>query len=1058
MKTLKSIALSFMLIIGSALALFAGASFQQVEYENPLVNSINRLPARATAISYPNMQEAKKGDRKASSRIKMLNGLWDFYFSPTAIEVPDDFLAPTFDSKNWSKIPVPSNWEMHGYGTAVYTNKIFPFVPVHPPFIPDNDNPTGCYRHTFTIPEQWDDMQIALQLGGVSSACYVYLNGQFVGYSEDSFLPAEFDITPYITSGDNLLAVKVHKYSDGSYFENQDHWRLGGIQRDVFITASPKIQLYDFFVQTELDNHYTDAILKIRPEIKVYDDASYQLCTLYVHLFAPDEKAVFDEPIQFNIAGQVDEQYPPLGNVKFDLISANIKKPLKWSDETPNLYTLVFELKNELGEVLEFRSAKIGFRSIEIVNSELLVNGKPVLLFGVNRHDHHQRNGKVVSDEDMRRDVVMMKQFNINAVRTAHYPNDARFYELCDEMGIYVIDEANNETHTLGSKLANDPVWASAHIERVSRMVLRDKNHPSIIFWSLGNESGYGPNTAATAQWVKAYDPTRFIHYEGAQLRHGYDGFAVSEPDWVDMRSRMYTTIEEMLEMAAQEYDKRPILWCEYAHSMGNSTGNLYKFRDVMRGNQRIFGGFIWDWMDQALIKKAPDGKEFWAYGGDFGDTLINDNNFCINGIISANQTPKAATREVKKVFQPVEISAVDLQQGILNVTNHHFFLNLDHYIVEWEITEEGINIESGEMENFNVSAGNHAELTIPFSKPEVQPGKSYHLNIYFKLKFDEKWASKGHMVAWEQFLLPIGIPALKNSLFTKAGKLKLETDATYINVYGETFRITFSKKNGLLTAFQKDGRELLLAPLKPNFWRPLTDNDFSGAKVQEFQHAWKTAADSIQVQNFDVYEKNDGGFLIMADLWLVNIQSVFQLQYTVMPDGLLEIQASIDPAGHLPEMPRFGMQTKIPASFDMLTWFGKGPHETYVDREHGAMVGQYTISVKNDFFHYVRPQESNNHTGTKWLMLQNENAMALHVKSLSEMSFSAWPYSMEMIDEAAHTNQLIEGDIMLNVDDRQMGVGGDNSWNELSKPHPEFRIFPQKYQYSFRLWIETRQ
>lgn len=1046
----------FRILIAGLLFSLNGVSaqvfLQRTEYENPLVNGINRLPARATSISFEKFDKAFEVNRKTSARYQSLNGTWDFYFSPTVSRAPDDFYLTDLDVSGWAKLPVPANWELHGFGTAIYTNIPYPFVPVNPPLVPEDDNPTGCYRTNFDVPESWSDMQVTIQLGGVSSACYVYLNGEFVGYSEDSHLPVEFDITPFLKNSENTLAIKVHKYSDGSYLEDQDHWRLGGIHRDVFITASPKVQLYDFFVTTEIDSDYRDATIDIRPEFKIFDDALHEGHELLAHLFDPSGNEVFDAPISFEIEDQVNEKFPPQAEHQFASVTAKIENPLKWSAETPNLYTLVLELRNDKGETTEYRSVKTGFREVEFIDGELFVNGSSVLLYGVNRHDHNQYSGKVVTEENMRRDVELMKQFNINAVRTSHYPNDPMFYELCDEYGLYVIDEANLETHELGSQLSHNPQWVLAHLERGKRMVLRDKNHPSVIFWSLGNESGFGPNHAAMAQWIKQYDSTRFIHYEGAIANYEYDS---PDPEWVDMRSRMYSSIEVMEKMANFCQDTRPVIWCEYAHSMGNSTGNLFKFWDAIRANKRMIGAFIWDWMDQALVKVSPEGEEYWAYGGDFGDTLINDENFCLNGIINADQTPKPATWEVKKVFQPVKITAPKgIIDGKIRVENRHHFLNLDKYEISWEVIRDGISVEKGTLKMPDVSAGSEREMVVPFSEPEVVPGQHYYLNIYFLPIAPAKWMSGDHIVAWEQFELPIAVPRGEAELLAEPEVLNVSEKPGELQVNGETFQISFSKSNGLLSSYRRDGVEYVLSPLKPNFWRPLTDNDRRGAKIHIHQSEWEEAADDIQVNNMSFFTSEMGVVIVKVNLWLVNVQSEYSLDYTVSPDGRIKVDAAMFPAAGLPDLPRFGLQMLVSAGLDSWTWFGKGPHENYIDRQKSAMMGRFTKSVKDDFFHYAWPQESNNRIGVKWFTLKNGRSNGLRAKGATALSVSAWPYTMEEIDRAQHTHELNYGDITVNIDHKQMGVGGDNAWSLDSRPHPEFRLPAKPYQYSFELFF----
>ena len=1037
------------LIILTTIVQFANA--QTLEWQDPLVNSINRLPAKATSISYETQDEALKGKIQDSKRYFSLNGNWKFNWFAVPEKAPKDFFKPTYDRSQWKEIPVPANWEMQGYGVPIYTNITYPFVPVAPPMPPASDNPTGCYVREFEVPTAWKDMQITLQFGGVSSAYYVYLNGEQIGYAEDSRLPSDFDITPSLKAGKNLLAVKVIRWSDGSYLEDQDHWRMSGIHRDVFITASPKVQLYDFFVKTDLDENFVDADLLIRPDLKVFDGVDYVGYTLEATLLDPSGKNVFEKPLTLKAETELEETYHPVGTVKFALMSAKVKNPLKWTAETPNLYTLVFNLKNKAGKSVEYRSTKIGFREISIVEGELLVNGQSVLLYGVNRHDHNRYNGKVVSQANMIKDAELMKQFNINAVRTSHYPNDPRWLDICDIYGLYVIDETNIETHGIGNLLSSDPQWQMAHVERASRMAYRDKNHPSIIFWSLGNESGYGPNHSAMSGWLKTYDDTRFIHYEGAQFREGYPDPtpAIGDPYFVDMRSRMYTPLNEVLDMAAQK-DPRPIIYCEYAHSMGNSTGNLFKYWDAIRSTKKMIGGFIWDWMDQGLVKKTAKGEEYFAYGGDFGDTAINDGNFCLNGIINADQTPKPATYEVKKVYQQIEMKETDLLKGKILIKNWFAFTSLDKYTATWMLEENGVKIQEGTLPALALLPGDTTSIIVPFKAPKTKAGAAYFLTLSFRLKENTKWAQAGHIIAWEQFELPFASPAL----ITQAGTLPavaLADNADDVLVTGSSFTVKINKKTGLLDAYVLQGKEMLLSPLKPNFWRPLTDNDLKGARVQDLQKEWKTAADKTEVKSIES-TKIGSGAIIKATLELKNIASRYDLTYEVTGDGEVKVTAAFYPAAGLPELPRFGMQTKVSQSLDSWTWFGKGPHENYNDRQLSANVGLYKVSVKDDFFHYVYPQESNNRTKVRWFSLLNESGKGLKVIGDQPLSVSAWPYTQEALDAATHTYELKEDDITVNIDHKQMGVGGDDGWSHRAKAHEEFRLPNGQYGYSFTL------
>ncbi|HBH22852.1 MAG TPA: glycoside hydrolase family 2 [Cytophagales bacterium] len=1027
---------------------------QNHDWENPLVNGINRMPARATSISYEDMEKAKDCRRENSSRYKSLNGSWKFNWTP----VPDNsfagFYQTEYDVSSWSEIPVPANWELQGYGTPIYTNVEYPFLPVDPPLVPDDDNPTGYYRTTFNVPSGWKDMQITLHFGGVSSAYYVFLNGQQIGYSEDSRLPAEFDITPYLKPKNNVLALKAFRYSDGSYLEDQDHWRLSGIHRDVYITASPKVQLYDFFVRTDLDEEYENAWLRIRPDIRVFDDEAYKGYTLEAQLLDPKGAAVLEEPMTLNVETEVEEWYPARGNVKFALMEAYIENPEKWTAETPSLYTLVFSLKDDKGKTVEYQSTKIGFRKVEIENGRLLINGESVLLFGVNRHDHNEKNGKVVDEATMINDVKWMKRLNINAVRTSHYPNNPRWYELCDEYGLYIIDEANIETHQIGSELANHPDWHLPHVERAVRMVERDKNHPSIISWSLGNESGYGPNHAAMAGWIKSFDNTRFLHYEGAQSVQGYMDHrgTAYDPDFVDVRSRMYLSIPAMIEMALQDEDGRPVMWCEYGHSMGNSTGNLYKFGDAIRKYDRLIGGFIWDWTDQGIVKKDETGKPYWMYGGDSGEK-IHSGNFCMNGIMSADQTPQPAAWEVKKVYQPFTARPFQPENNSYIIGNRRHFLNLNEFEVRWSLTEEGKEIQSGSLSEMALPAGESIKVNIPYEKIDFKRGYHYYLTLSLHLIKDTKWESAGYEVAFEQFEIPNPVAAPETIELSAFDPVKMENDDERITIVANGRQYHIDRQTGWLKSIIFDGSEYLQSELMPNFWRALTDNDERGHRIQERYAPWSKAAGGFTLQKITSSQLSDEAVLVSASWKNEEIDTKLNIVYLVYANGEIKLTYELFPAETLPEMPRIGMQVKLDNQYDALQWFGKGPHENYADRQKGAQYGNYKAAVKEDFFHYAMPQESNNRVGVQWFALTNSQGNGLLVRGDQPLSMSAWPYTMDQLNKAKHTNELSFDDgITLNIDYRQMGVGGDDSWSLQARPHDEYRLPAKNYRYSFSM------
>ncbi|WP_349351607.1 glycoside hydrolase family 2 TIM barrel-domain containing protein [Flagellimonas sp. MMG031] len=1019
-------------------------------WEDPQLNGINRLPARSSSHSFESVALAKMGKSSNSKRYQSLNGDWKFQWHPTLEGAPSDFFSPDYDDSNWNCLPVPANWELHGYGTAIYTNIKYPFEPIDPPYIPSNDNPTGLYRTSFEVPKDWDNNQITLTFGGVSSAYYVWINGEFLGYSEDSALPTHFDITAHLKEGRNELAVKVLRYSDGVYLEDQDHWRLSGIHRDVYLSAAPKVQLYDFFVRTDLDDTYQNAELQIRPKIKIFDHLGIDGEKLEVQLYDSEDNAVFEAPLTLSVDAIYNEKYEQRGKPDFPLIKAMVENPKKWSAEHPNLYTLVFSLKDKNNGLLEARSTKIGFREIAINDGELLVNGESVLIYGVNRHDHSPLKGKVVSEELMLQDILMMKKYNINAVRTSHYPNSERFYELCDEYGIYVMDEANLETHGIGGQLSNDTSWSTAFLERAVRMVERDKNHPSIIIWSLGNESGSGFNHSTMANWIRAYDPTRPIHYEGAQTTGGkrkIEDEIIKDPAYVDMVSRMYSPIEYMVKMANFEGENRPVLWCEYAHSMGNSTGNLYQFWDAIRDNKRLIGGFIWDWVDQGLLQTTVSGEKYYAYGGDMGDTKINASNFCINGIVDPERNPKPALWEVKKVYQRVLFEAEDVVRGQIKIRNSHHFTNLNEFAFTWELQEDGVTIQRGDFDEVNVDPKASTTLDIPFKKPNLTPGAEYFLTVSAVLKEDTKWARKGHEIAFEQFLLPYAEPLLNKGL-KDAERLQVNGNT----IQGANFTVQFDTNTGQLTQFVYDGINLVTSGLRPSFWRPSTDNDRRGGKTPKDLSVWKSASQNPDKIDFQLKQISEHEARAIVNYLFAKGKAKMRLTHSIFGNGTMKTDVSFTKADDLPMLPKLGLQLEVPQTLEHLRWLGRGPHENYWDRKLGAKVDEYSGKVMENYYTYILPQESSNKTDVRWLSLTDAKGHGILINAIDEnLSMSAWPYSTWDIEKALHTYDLKARDfITLNIDHKQMGVGGDDSWSKKALPHPEFRLKDTEYSYSF--------
>ena len=1013
------------------------------DWENPEVVGINKEPGHCTLIPYLDTRMALKADRKASPFCKSLNGSWKFHWVRKPADRPVDFYRPEYNVSGWREIPVPSNWQMHGYGIPIYLNVPYPFPP-NPPYIPHSYNPVGSYRRQFTIPDEWKDRRIFLHFDGVKSAFYVWLNGRKVGYSQDSMTPAEFNVTKYLKAGENILAVEVYRWSDGSYLEDQDMWRLSGIYRNVYLFAAPQVHIRDFFVQTDLDDHYTDATLMVRPKIANYSGQNLKGWTIEAQLYDQEKGAVLSKPLTRDVASIIGERYPQRGNVNFALLEAKVRNPHKWSAEIPYLYTFVLTLRDANRQVIERVSCRIGFRKVEIKNGRLLVNGKSIKLFGVNRHEHDPDHGRAVPVSRMLQDIKILKQHNINAVRTSHYPDDPTWYDLCDEYGIYLIDEANLESHGLKGYLSNVAAWANAFVERAIRMVERDKNHPSIIFWSLGNETGCGPNHAAMSAWIKDYDPTRPIHYEGAWGRP-------KDPYYVDVISRMYARIPEIVRIATDPVDVRPMVLCEYAHAMGNSVGNLKEYWDAIRSHKRLIGGFIWDWADQGLRKKSPDGKEFWAYGGDFGDKP-NDGNFCCNGLVQPDRKPNPSLYEVKKVYQRIHVLPIDIPAGKFRLQNEYDFLNLDFTEISWELSGDGYIIQKGTLPKLSLAPEAEGNLQIPFKKPELQPGAEYWLKITFSLAADTSWAGRGHIVAWDQFQVPFDVPPAPIVDPNTTPPLTLKQTAQKITVTGRGFELTFGKGSGALESFVFGKKQLIASPLVPNFWRVPIDND-NGNGMPRRLGVWRNAGPNRTVKAVKAEQLKPQIVRITTEAIIpVGTNSTYKTIYTVYGSGDVVVDATLTTGGNkVPDLPRFGMQMAVPAEFNTIRWFGRGPHETYWDRKTGAAVGLYSGSVNEHIHTYVRPQENGNKSDVRWMALTDRDGVGLIAVGMPTIDVSAWPFTMQDLEKAKHIHELPQRDtITLNLDYKQMGVGGDDSWG--ARTHPEYILSARPYHYRFRL------
>ncbi|MFC3120149.1 glycoside hydrolase family 2 TIM barrel-domain containing protein [Agaribacter flavus] len=1048
-------------------------------WENEQFVSKNKLPARATSYSYQSVEDALLRDR-TRAKLLNLNGDWQFHFEPDDKPLNQAFYSLGFDASSWDVIKVPSNWELLGYGTPIYTNHTYPF-PINPPYI-DTENPTGYYLKSFALPEDWgSEQKIILHFGAVSSAFHLWINGQHVGYSQGSHLPAEFDITEFVNKNadNNTIAMQVFRWSDGSYLEDQDHWRLSGIHREVLVFAEPKVSINDFAVRTVLNEDYTKANLQLNIELGKQEYQTLEKWQVEAQLFDNTGKAVLSEPSSIMADILNPRKHPHRGAFDFTHLSIAINEPNLWSAETPYLYTLVLSLKDDKGRHVESRSTRVGFRDVKIIDSgELLINGVPVKLIGVNRHDHDAVLGKALTREDMRQDVILMKQLNFNAVRTAHYPNDPYFLSLCDEYGLYVMDEANIETHGIGARLANDPEWTGAIMQRITRMAERDKNYPSIISWSLGNESGAGPSHAAAVAWLKEYDPTRFVHAESVQgdsrdpnyvplhiadkkltptTRASMMNYPTDYP-YVDVVSRMYPRLDELDRLSSSGYDKRPVLMCEYVHAMGNSLGHLQEYWDLVWSKPNLMGGFIWDWIDQGLVKETEGGQVFLAYGGDYGDTP-NDSNFNINGIVDSYRQPKAMAQEAKYVFQPFDFEPKRLSRGKVAITNRLSFVDLADYELRWSLYADNTLLDSGALRDEALAPGQTKTIKAPFKKPKIVPGQRYWLRLSVHTKTDSLWAEAGYEVAKERYELPYY--KAKKPVETAQQDINISDEGDVITIDNAVFSASFSKLSGNLIAWRSATEEVLKSPLVENFYRPQTDNDRMGWDTKTHHAVWQALPSQLNIDRVEAKRLSKNKALVSVQKSIDKAVTI-QYRYTLSGKGIIDVEMAVNinesASDYFTEhgLLRVGMSMGVNKKFAQMKYYGKGPWENYVDRSAGAEISIYEGAVETFLEHYVRPQESANRTAVDWLTLHDKSKKhGLKVDSDNELSISVWPWSAENLDSATHTYKLVEqGFYTLNIDLAQAGVGGTNSWTPNAAPIKKYRLLDSEYKHRFSLQL----
>lgn len=1001
------------------------------EWMDPEINAVNRAPMHSNFFAYENAETANQGIKEKSENFMSLNGLWKFFWVKDADARPTDFWKTDFNDKGWDKLQVPAVWELNGYGDPIYVNVGYAWRNQYknqPPLVPVEENHVGSYRREITVPADWKGKDIIAHFGAVSSNMYLWVNGKFVGYSEDSKLEAEFDLTPYLKFGQkNLIAFQVFRWCDGTYLEDQDFFRYTGVARDCYLYARNKKRIDDIRVTPDLDKEYKNGSLAVSLNLKGSGNVLLELLDAKNQVVASSE-----------VKGS--------GKVSATL---HLENPSKWSAETPYLYTLRASLK-EGSQTKEVVPVKVGFRKIELKNAQLLVNGQPVLFKGADRHEMDPDGGYVVSRERMLQDIQIMKQFNLNAVRTCHYPDDNYWYELCDKYGIYIVAEANVESHGMGyekASLAKNPSYKKAHLERNQRNVQRGFNHPSIIFWSLGNEAGYGPNFEAAYDWIKAEDPSRAVQYEQAN----YDGKT-------DIYCPMYANYESCIKYCEDDSKQKPLIQCEYAHAMGNSQGGFKEYWDIIRKYPKYQGGFIWDFVDQSCRWTGKNGKMIYAYGGDFNRFDASDNNFCDNGLISPDRKPNPHMYEVGYFYQNIWTTAKDLSQGEIAVYNENFFRDLSAYALEWDVTKDGKVVRSGRVESLNVAPQTTATVKLDWG-PTCKCAE-WLLNVRYVQKNQEGVIPAGHVVAKAQLVInPYQQPDMKLDNVKHMNQEVVapvadDSNSNCLNITGEHFNIQFNKATGYMDRYTVDGKEMILegAALTPNFWRAPTDNDF-GAGLQKKYSVWKNP--EIKLVSLK-HEMQDNRVVVAAEYEMKEVSARLALTYTINNAGAVKVtqKMTADKQAKVSDMFRFGMQLVMPEAFEQISYYGRGPVENYSDRKTATDLGIYHQTVDEQFYAYIRPQENGTKSDIRWWKQLDASGSGLEFVAEAPFSASALHYTMESLDSGwektqYHSNEVEKAPLTnVLIDKAQMGLGCITSWGTL--PLPEYRLPYGDYEFTF--------
>jgi beta-galactosidase len=1027
------------MVLTVAIALSALPSWAQNEWNNaPKSFAVNVLKPHATSMPYSTIEEAVAGDRKASKWYQTLAGTWKFSIVNTPAERSTTFYQDTFDPTAWKDIAVPGSWQTQGFDRPIYTNFTYPWSgldKISPPVAPTKFNPVGHYRRTFTVPAGWDGKRIRLHFEGVESAYYVWVNGQSVGYSENTFTDHEFDITDKLRAGTNNISVQVFRWCDGSWLEDQDMIRLAGIFRDVYLYATPKAHIQDFQIDAGLATNYKDGDLKASVWLNNYNAAAAADQTVDLHLY--DDKGVEVGTALSQKASSVPGNG---GELKLSFQSA-VTAPALWSAEKPNLYTLVLVLKDAAGTIVQTESARIGFRKVEVKKdaagmTRFYVNNQPVKLKGTNRHEMDPDHGRVISLERMKQDVSIMKQFNLNALRMSHYPNDPRMYDLCDQYGIYLIDEANLETHGVRDdvpKSSDD--WRAAGVERMTSMIQRDKNHPSIVIWSLGNEAGNGNVFTSMRDYAHSADATRPVHYEG---------------DWAnaDVNSWMYYKPTDVKNYSD---NSKPIMLCEYDHAMGNSVGNLKEYVDAFYANPRSFGGFIWDFVDQGLRRGTTN---FFNFGGLWGDSP-NDDNFCANGLIFPDRTIQPEIWEVKKQYSNIVLKDVDVAKGTVAVENRNCFTNVGELVdAVWMLQEDGKTIQTGTLPSasLDIAPLTTKNVTVPFTKPVLRNGSDYHLDIDFRLKAATAWAETGHSVVYEQLKVPFATPLLPKIDISKLPKLTVAQNAGIVDITGQGFTIAFDTKKGTITNYSIGSVQVIKEGPVPNFWRAPQDND-KGNGMGSRCAKWQNAGRDRTVTKSTVTNVSATETKIDLTLTLPNAgSSSMTMGYTFYGSGDVVVEYTLTPDATMAEIPNVGTLITVPGGFETLRWFGRGPYENYTDRNLGSAVGIYSGAVDSMTIPYMEIGETGQRTDVRWAALTNTTGIGLLAVGSPLMEINAQHHTPAQLTSTKLPWDLTrQSDITFRVDLRQMGVGGIDSWG--SKPLDAYMNFAKNtYKHTFRL------